>query len=198
MKYPKSIQNLIDMLTRLPSVGPKTAERYVFYLFKQNPEVLQQFAQAIAELKEKTVICKHCHVISESDPCPICSNNNRLSSTICVVSDTRNMLAIESTGEYMGLYHILGGVINTIRGVKPENLNILTLVSRIKKSNVKEVILALNPNLEGETTAMHLIKILKPLNIKISRLAKGLPMGAELEYADEITLASAIKNRNIL
>ncbi len=196
MHYPSSIQNLIDYFSKLPSVGPKTAERYVFYLLKQNPELLQQFAQAIAELKEKTTICQICLSIAETNPCVICSDKKRNKNTLCLVSDTRDMLAIEATKQYNGLYFILGGVINTIEGIKPEQLNIKALQHHLKVNNIDEIILAFNPNLEGETTTMYIAKLLKPLNIKITRLAKGLPMGADLEYADEITLINALKYRN--
>lgn len=198
MKYPKSIQNLIDHFSNLPTVGPKTAERYVFYLLKQNPEKLQSFAQSLAELKEKTTICQTCLSIAETNPCSICSNNKRDKSTICVVADTRDMLTIEATKQYDGLYHILGGTINTIEGIKPDQLNITQLKNKVSKSSIKEIILALNPDLEGETTTLYLVKLLKPYKIKITRLAKGLPMGADLEYADEITLTNALKNRTDL
>ncbi len=198
MKYPKSIQILIDYLSKFPSVGPKTAERYVFFLLKQNPEELQKFAQAIAELKEKTTTCQNCLAVAETNPCPICSDQKRNHTMICVVADTKDMLSLESTKEFNGLYHILGGVLNTIENIKPEQLNIKQLISRIKKDGVKEIILALNPTLEGETTVMYLAKLIKPCKIKITRLAKGLPMGADLEYADEITLTNALKFRNVL
>jgi len=201
MCYPKSIQNLIDYFSKLPTVGPKTAERYVFYLLKQSPEELQKFAQAIAELKEKTTICQTCLSIAEANPCSICSDQKRNQLTICVVADSRDMLTIEATKQYNGLYHILGGTINTIEGIKPEQLNVKQLIARIKQNRIKEIILALNPDLEGETTAMYLAKLLKPSQqggIKITRLAKGLPMGADLEYADEITLANALKYRTDL
>jgi len=183
-------------------VGQKTAERYVFYLFKQHPEKLQELAQAIAELKEKTVVCQNCLAIAETNPCSICADGRRNRSIICLVADTRDQLAIEATGQYNGLYHILGGVLNTIEGIKPEQLNLKQLLNRIKKtasassSQVKEIILALNPDLEGETTCLYLIKLLKPFKIKLTRLAKGLPMGADLEYADEITLTNALKYRS--
>ncbi len=198
MKFPASIQNLINHFSKLPTVGPKTAERYVFYLLKQNGEELQKFAQAIAELKEKTVICKTCLAFAEASPCLICANKKRDASTICIVATTRDMLSIETTNEFTGLYHVLGGVLNAIEGIKPEQLNIKKLIERIKKNNVKEIILALNPNLEGETTAMYLTKLLKPYKLRLTRLAKGLPMGSNLEYADEITLANALKYRNVL
>lgn len=198
MKYPLSIQKLIDHFSCLPTVGPKTAERYVFYLLKKNPEELQKFALALSELKEKTTVCKNCLAISESDPCNICSSEKRNKSVICVVADTRDMISIEATEQYNGLYHILGGVIDTINNIKPENLNINNLINKIKNNNISEIILALNPNLEGETTSMYLTKLLKPHNIKITRLAKGLPTGSNLEYADEMTLANALKYRNEL
>lgn len=196
MRYPASIQNLIDHFSKLPSVGPKTAERYVFYLLKTHPESLQSFAQAIAELKEKTAVCQTCLSIAEANPCSICSDGKRNHSVVCLAADTRDILAIEATKQYNGLYFILGGVINTIEGIKPEQLNIKLLLARLKTGPVKEIILALNPDLEGETTAMYLAKLLKPHKIKITRLAKGLPMGADLEYADEITLSNALKYRS--
>lgn len=196
MQYPPAIQKLVNQFSRLPTVGPKTAERYVFYLLKQHPEMLQEFAQSIAELKEKVTVCKTCLAVSESNPCFVCTDNKRNKTTIAVVADTRDMLAIESTRQYNGQYHILGGVINTIEGIKPEQLNIVQLTNKIKSAGVKEVILSLNPDVEGETTAMYLAGILKPYKIKITRLAKGLPMGADLEYADEITISNALKYRN--
>jgi len=196
MRYPRAMQKLIELFTLLPAVGQKTAERYVFYLFKQNPEKLQEFAQAIAELKEKTVVCQNCLAIAETNPCSICADNKRNRSIICLVADTRDQLALEATGQYQGLYHILGGVLNTIEGIKPEQLNIKQLLNRIKQGGTKEIILALNPDLEGETTSLYLAKLLKPFKIKLTRLAKGLPMGADLEYADEITLTNALKYRN--
>ncbi|MCK4553708.1 recombination protein RecR [Candidatus Parcubacteria bacterium] len=196
--FPSSIQNLINHFSQLPTVGPKTAERYVFYLLKQSPEELQKFAQTIAELKEKTTVCQTCFAIAEANPCLICSDQKRNQAIICVVADTRDMLTIEATKQYNGLYHILGGTINAIESIKPEQLNIKQLIVRVKQNGIKEIILALNPDLEGETTAMYLAKLLKSLNIKITRLAKGLPMGADLEYADEITLTNALKYRIVL
>ncbi|MBU4374911.1 recombination mediator RecR [Patescibacteria group bacterium] len=198
MKYPLSIQNLISHFSQLPTVGPKTAERYVFYLLKQDPETLQKFALALSELKEKTTICQNCLAIAESNPCSICADQKRNKSTICVVDGSRDMMAIESIEKYNGLYHILGGVINAIEGIKEDRLNIKQLIEKVKKNNIAEIILALNPDMEGETTAMYLTKLLKEYNIKITRLAKGLPMGASLEYADEMTLVNALKYRNEL
>jgi len=198
MKFPQAIQNLIDQFSHLPSVGPKTAQRYVFYLLKQPAEELQKLAQFIAELKEKTITCSRCLSLAESNPCPICADKKRRQDIICVVANTQDMLTLEATSQYHGLYHILGGLINTIEEIKPEQLNIKQLISRLEKDGIKEIILALNPTLEGETTVLYLVKLLKPYKIKITRLAKGLPTGADLEYADEITLSNALKYRNEL
>lgn len=186
----------MEYFSKLPTVGPKTSERYVFYLLKQHPEWLQEFAQAIAEVKEKTAVCRICQAIAETNPCVICSDQKRNHSVVCLVADTRDMLAIEATKQYNGVYHILGGVINTIEGIKPDQLNIKALLNNLKQNSAKEIILAFNPDLEGETTSMYIAKLLKPHKIKITRLAKGLPMGADLEYADEITLSNALKYRN--
>lgn len=198
MRYPKSIQNLINAFSQLPTVGPKTAERYVFYLLQQNNEDLQKFAQTIAELKEKIIICKKCFAVAETDPCEICSDLKRDVSFLCVVANTRDMISIESTKEFNGYYHILGGLINAIEDVKPDQLKIAPLLEKLKNKNIKEIILAMNPNIEGETTALYLTKILKPYKIKISRLARGLSTGSDLEYADQSTLANALKFRNEL
>lgn len=196
MRYPKAIQNLINELSKLPSVGPKTAERYVFYLLKQSSADLKKFGQTIAELKENIIICQSCHGVSEKSPCDICSNPNRDKTILCVVANTRDMSAIESTHEFFGQYHVLGGVLNTIEGVGPDSLKIDSLKVKIRQNSVKEVILALNPTIEGETTSLYLIKLLKPYEVKITRLARGLATGADLEYADELTLGNALKYRN--
>ena len=198
MRFPAAIQNLIDYFSKLPTVGPKTAERYAFYLLKQDAEELQKFAQAIAELKEKTTICQTCLAVSETNPCTICLDKNRNKKQICLLADSRDMLVVEATKQFNGLYFVLGGLLNTIAGVGPEQLNVKQLISRLKSSQIAEIILALNPNLEGETTILYIVKLIKSLNlkIKITRLAKGLPSGSDLEYADEITLANALKYRN--
>ena len=196
MKFPISIQNLINEFMRLPTVGPKTAERFVFYLLQQNPEDLQKFAQAIAELKEKITICQTCFAVAETSPCPICGDKHRDFSTLCVVANTRDMIALEKINEFKGVYHILGGAIDAIRGDDQKNLKIKELITRIKKYEIQEVILAFDADFAGETTALFLIKQLQPTKVKITRLAKGLPMGSDLEYADDITLANALKYRN--
>ena len=196
MKFPQAIQNLIDAFSKLPSVGPKTAERYVFYLLRQNSEELQKFAQTIAELKEKIIICQTCLAVTSANPCEICVDKKRDQTIICVVANTRDMITIESINQFHGTYHILGGLLNAVEGINPESLNIRQLLNRIKAEKFNEIILALNPNFDGEATTIYLNKILKPFKIKISRLAKGLPMGADLEYADQITLANSLKYRN--
>ncbi len=200
MKYPKQIDNLIRLLTKLPSVGPRTAERFVFFLLQQDSEDLQRFAQAIAELKEKTLLCSVCRAVADQDPCSICSDPKRDRKLISVVANTRDMLSLESMKDYQGSFHVLGGVLNAIDGIGPERLQIRPLLARIKKDKAEEIILALSPNLEGETTSMYLAKLLKANfpTLKLSRLARGLSTGAELEYADEMTLSNAMKFRNLL
>ena len=197
MRYPEAIQNLIEKLSTLPSVGPKTAERYVFHLLKQSEEKLKGLAAAISELKEKTKVCSNCFTLAENDICPICADQNRRSGILCIVENSQDLAAIEATKQYDGRYFVLGGLINTINEVRPEDLNIRKLLTRIKNEDIKELILALNFTLEGETTAMYLTKILKD-HLKITRLAKGLPAGSNLEYADELTLGNALKYRNEL
>jgi recombination protein RecR len=197
MRYPAAISNLIAKLAELPSVGPKTAERYAFYLLKQQQGRLDDLSLAISELKDKTVICQSCQAISESNPCLICADSNRQKGSLCIVENNQDLAAIEATRQYSGRYFILGGLINTINEIGPEDLNIARLLKKIKEEKISELILALNFTLEGETTSLYLTKILKD-SVKITRLAKGLPAGSDLEYADELTLASAFKNRQEL
>lgn len=196
MKFPISIQNLINEFSKLPTVGPKTAERFVFYLLHKKPEELKNLSQTIIDLQKNIVICDSCLAISESSPCQICTDEKRNHQLLCIVANTRDMITIESTNQYSGLYFILGGLLNAIEGIRPEELNIETLNNKLKNGKFNEIILALNPNIEGETTSLYLSKILKNNNLKITRLAKGLPMGSDLEYADEMTLANALKYRN--
>ena len=198
MKFPEPIQKLINQFSKLPTVGPKTAERYAFYLLKQSTNDLKLLAEAITEVKEKTMICGQCFSIAESNPCPICTDSKRNAETLCIVSDARNMLSIEATGNYQGLYFILGGELNQLEGAGPDQLNIKPLIEKIKTKKITEIILGLNPTIEGETTTLYLTKLIKPYQIKITRLAKGLPMGADLEYIDELTLSNALKYRNEL
>jgi recombination protein RecR len=196
MRFPSSLDKLITLFSRLPSVGPKTAERYVFYLLKQNPALLKEMAEALAELPQRIITCSICNGIGETDPCSICSDPKRDSSQLCVVADSRDMLTIEDTSLFKGYYFVLGGTINTIEGIKPADIKVRELVDRVKDLKPKELILGLDPNLEGETTALYLSKLIKPAGIKVTRLAKGLPSGAHIEYADELTLRHALKFRS--
>lgn len=197
MNYPGALAKLIDQLSKLPSVGPKTAERYAFYLLKQEQNKLEDLSTAIKELKEKTIICQKCNSFAESNPCKLCQDSNRDKDVLCLVENTQDLVTIESTNQFRGQYFVLGGLINTIKEVGPENLAIRKLLKIIESENIKEIIIALNFNLEGETTSLYLKHLLKD-RIKLSRLAKGLPAGSDLEYADELTLTSALKNRSEL
>jgi len=197
MRYPTAVQKLIEKFTSLPSVGPKTAERYVFYLLKQPTAKLQDFISALTDLPNKTTLCEQCGVITEISPCPVCQDDNRKNGLLCLVENSQDLLAIEATKQHTGRYFILGGLINTIDDIKPSDLNIEKLLKKIKEENIKELILALNFTLEGETTALYLNKILKN-TLRITRLARGLPAGSDLEYADEMTLSSALKYRSEL
>lgn len=196
MNYPGYIQKLIDDFSTLPTVGPKTAERYVFYLLKQNPEKLEEFSKNLNNLKSRITICSSCHGYAEKDPCPICSDPNRNQTLLGIVSNLQDMINIENTGKFTGLYHILGGYIDAVEGINPENLSIKSLKEKLDKGNIKEIVLALNPTLEGETTSKYLIKLIKPYNIKITRLARGLSTGSDLEYVDALTIINALENRN--
>jgi recombination protein RecR len=201
MRYPDGIQNLIDQFAGLPTVGPKTAERYVFYLLKQHPEKLKMFGKYLSELKDNLKVCEKCQMISEQSPCLICADPKRNTDAICIVSNLQDLLSMENTKQYSGTYFILGGLINTIENIRPEDLNVRKLVDKInellKTKNEIEIILALAPTIEGETTSLYLSKIFKNPKIKVTRLARGLPMGANLEYVDEMTLGNALKYRNV-
>jgi len=194
---PRSIKNLIEELSKLPGIGPKTAERLTFYLLRSSDEDIKKLGSAILNLKHKIKICQVCFNLSENNPCNICSDQSRDKSKICVVEEPLDVLALEKTKAYNGLYHILGGVISPIEGIGPDDLRIKELLIRLKNNSneIKEIILATNPSLEGEATSMYLKKLLEPLGIKITRIARGLPTGAELEYADEITLIRALEGR---
>lgn len=198
MKFPASIQKLIELFAQLPTVGPKTAERYVFYLLKQSPAKLQELADSIIALPQQITTCQQCLAITASNPCYICADQQRKNGQICIVADTRDMLAIEETGQFYGLYHVLGTVINTINNATPDELKLDKLIERIEQASIKEIIIALDPDLAGETTSLYLTKLLKQYNLDliITRIAKGLPTGASVEYADQTTLGNALKFRN--
>ena len=195
MQYTKPLANLIDFFERFPSIGPKSAQRMALHLLKMpNPDV-QRFANLMIEAKEKIHYCSICFNMSQNDPCEICQNSNRDSKTICVVSETKDLLAIEKTNEYNGVYHVLQGVISPLQGIGANDIRIRELLNRISENDIEEIILALNPTVEGEATSLYISKLLKPFDIKISRIAMGLPIGSDLEYADEITLSKALECR---
>ncbi len=199
MAFPPSIKNLIDQFSALPGIGPKTAERLVYYLLKKQKSDLAQFGEALEHIKDKITVCQKCYNFAESNPCEICGDKKRSQTTICIVEKPQDLYALEKTGEYNGTYHVLGGVIDALEGITPEKLKIRELGQRIKQENVKEVILAMNSDLPGETTILYLLKFLKQFpQLKVSRLAQGLPTGSDLEYADEITLTNALKGRREL
>jgi len=195
---PASVKKLVEQLNILPGIGPKTATRLAFFMLKKNQAELERFADAVRDAKKDLKICSICLNISQTNPCTICSDASRDRQIICVVSESQDLQSLERTNEYRGLYHVLGGVLNPLEGITPESLNIKQLINRLETDGIKEVILGFNPDLEGESTAMYLQKLLKTSNVKITRLAKGLPSGADIEYADEVTLASALKNRREL
>ena len=195
MKYSSdSVEKAIHELSKLPGIGRKSAQRHVFYLLKQSENQVQQLADSLMDLKEKVRHCSVCFNITEDDPCHICVSEKRNRSVICVVEEANDVLALENTGEFHGLYHVLGGALSPLDGIGPDDLRIKELLSRLV-DDVEEIIIATNPNTEGEATALYLAKLIKPLEIKISRIARGIPVGADLEYADEITLARAIEGR---
>lgn len=192
--FPKPFQKLIDHFASLPSIGPRLAERLVLYLWKYDQEKLDDFAKTLGELKRNISYCKQCFNISENGLCAICRDSRRDSKTICVVEEPLDIIAIEKTRRMQGLYHVLGGTIN-ISTDKDNQLKIKELIARLKNNGVEEVIIATNPTTEGEATALYIARLIKPLNIKITRLARGLPTGGDIEYADEQTLSGAIEGR---
>lgn len=195
MIYPKAIAALIEQFQKFPSVGPKSAQRMAFYLLRMSKNDVEKFASVILEAKENTKTCEICFNLSSSSPCEICSSVQRDKSTICVVSESKDLIAIEKTNEYKGQYHVLQGLISPMDGIGADDIRVKELLTRLTDSEVKEVILALSPSVEGEATSLYLTKLIKPFGIKVSRIAFGLPVGADLEYADEITIAKAIEGR---
>ncbi len=192
------IVRLIEQLGKLPGIGPKTAARLAYYLLRAPEGEARDLADAIVSVKERTVLCSTCQNVSDSDPCAICSSDVRDRSIICVVKEPLDILALERTGQYRGLYHVLHGVLSPMDGIGPDDLKIRELLSRLENGEVREVILATNPNLEGEATAMYLQRLISPLDMIITRLARGLPMGSDLEYADEVTLTHALERRQTM
>jgi recombination protein RecR len=193
--YEGVIQELIDELGKLPGVGPKSAQRIAFYLLQADEDQAKRLAEVLTEVKERVRFCEQCGNVAEAELCNICRDPRRSKASICVVEESKDVQAIERTREFKGLYHVLGGAISPIEGIGPDNLRIKELVARLADPEIKEVIIATDPNLEGEATATYLTRMLSPMGITISRLASGLPVGGDLEYADEITLGRAFEGR---
>ena len=189
------VQSLVDELGRLPGIGPKSAQRIAFYLLKAAPEDANRLARAVVEAKERVSWCRRCFNFAEGELCVYCRDDRRDSTLLCVVEEPRDIVAVERTQEYRGRYHVLLGAISPIEGIGPEQLKIRELLARVNDEGVKEVILATNPNIEGEATAMYLARLLKPLGLRVTRIASGLPVGGDLEYADEVTLGRALEGR---
>ena len=193
--YSPSIEKLIESFEKLPSIGHKTAVRLAFHMLDMNDEEIKEFTKSITDAKQKLKYCSTCFNISDTDPCPICSDTKRDSSTICVVEDVRDIMAMERTNEYRGVYHVLHATISPMNGIGPDEIKIKELINRLRDDKVKEVIIATNPRVEGEATAVYLSKLIKAFNVKVTRIAHGIPVGGDLEYTDEITLMKAMEGR---
>jgi len=193
--YQGSLQDLIDALGKLPGIGPKSAQRLAFYFLQTDPMSVENLAKLLVEVKQKVKSCKTCGAVSETEICNLCNDTRRDQTSICVVEEAKDISAIEKTREFKGRYHVLGGVISPIDGIGPDQLRIKDLVKRVDGEKIQEIIIATNPNLEGEATAAYLVKVLEPTQVLVTRLASGLPVGGELEYADEVTLGRALKGR---
>ncbi len=193
-KYPEPMGDLVSQFTKMPGIGPKSAQRLAFYILQASDADVKELVEALEETKKKVRYCSICYNVTVEDPCEICRDINRDKTKVCVVALSQDLIAIEKTREYNGLYHVLGGVISPLDGVGPENLRIKELLKRLTK-DVKELILALNPTVEGEATVIYLTKLIKPLGVKITRIAYGLPVGSDMDYADEVTLTKAFEGR---
>ncbi|MFU0801084.1 MAG: recombination mediator RecR [Xylanivirga thermophila] len=193
--YIEPIAKLINELSKLPGVGNKTAQRLAFYIVNMSDDEAKELSKSIVEVKEKIKYCSVCGNITDTDPCNICSNTNRDVSTICVVKDAKDVIAMERTRDFHGVYHVLNGTISPMEGIGPDDIRIKELLMRVQDEDINEVILATNPDVEGEATAVYISKLLKPLGIKTTRIAHGIPVGGDLEYADEVTLSKALEGR---
>jgi recombination protein RecR len=198
MHYPEPISKLIDSFMKLPGIGPKTAVRLAFFVLNMKEDTVLDFAKALVNAKRNLMYCSSCGHITDKDPCYICEDERRDRTTICVVQDPKDVIAMEKMKEYNGLYHVLHGAISPMDGIGPEDIKISELLKRLQDDSIQEVILATNPNIEGEATAMYISRLLKPTGIKITRIAHGLPVGGDLEYADEVTLSKALEGRREL
>ncbi len=196
--FSPAIQELLRFLNNLPGVGPKTARRYLFHLLREPPLELQRFAAAIGGIPNELAVCGRCGDYSQKNPCELCSDSRRDKTLLAVVADNQDLGAMESTGEFQGLYHILGGALSPLQGITPERLRVKELLLRAKEDKITEILLAFDPDIDGESTMLYLGKLLYPLGVKVTRLARGLPMGSNLEYADPITLTDAIKGRRAI
>jgi recombination protein RecR len=196
--YPEPIAKLIDAFSRLPGIGPKTAARLAFYVLRMKEDDVVDFAKALVSVKRNLHYCSVCCNITDIDPCRICQDKARDASVICVVQESRDLVAMERTKEFQGQYHVLQGAISPIEGIGPDDIRIAELLRRLSDERVQEMILATNPNIEGEATAMYLSRLVKPFGIKVTRIAHGLPVGGDLEYADEVTLSKALEGRREL
>lgn len=196
MQIARPLQTAIDELSKLPSIGKKTAQRLALHILKSDEKNVDNLIQAIKELKTKLHFCQRCFNLAEDELCEICKSNKRDGSLLCIVEEASDIIAIEKSNEFNGMYHVLGGVLSPLSGVGPDSLNIKELIKRFEKENFKEVVLALNPDTEGETTSLYLAKLMKPFGIKISRIARGLPIGGDLEFADEATIGRAVLGRS--
>jgi recombination protein RecR len=196
--YTAPVQSLIDELGRLPGIGPKSAQRIAFHLLKLSSEDANRLAHAIREAKEKVRFCERCFNVADAPLCPICADDRRDATVVCVVEESRDIVAIERTGEFRGRYHVLLGAMSPLEGIGPEQLKIRELLNRIIPEGIEEVIVCTNPNTEGEVTAMYLARMLKPLGLTVTRIASGLPVGGDLEYADELTLGRALEGRRTI
>ncbi|OLO25200.1 recombination protein RecR [Alkalihalophilus pseudofirmus] len=195
MQYPEPIAKLMEGFMRLPGIGPKTASRLAFFVLDMKEDDVLDFAKALVNAKRNLTYCSVCHNITDTDPCRICEDMKRDRSTICVVQDAKDVIAMEKMKEYYGLYHVLHGAISPMDGIGPEDIKIPELLKRLQDETVQEIIIATNPNIEGEATAMYISRLVKPTGIKVTRIAHGLPVGGDLEYADEVTLSKAIEGR---
>ena len=193
--YPEPVARLIDALQQLPGIGPKTAQRLTFYLLKRPADEVRELGDALAAMKEKITYCRVCFNVTDADPCRICDDPRRDPNVICVVEEPNDLLAMERTGEYRGQYHVLLGALSPLDGIGPDDLKIRELLARLEGKETTEVILATNPNVEGEATALYLAKLLRPLVVRVTRIARGLPVGGDLEYADQVTLSKALEGR---
>jgi len=193
--YPEPVARLIEALQRLPGIGPKTAQRLTFFLLKRPVDEVRELSASLVAVKERIVSCRSCFNVTDEDPCRICADPRRDDRVLCVVEEPNDLLAMERTGEYRGRYHVLLGALSPLDGIGPDDIKVRELLARLDAGGVAEVILATNPNVEGEATALYLAKLLRPLGVRVTRIARGLPVGGDLEYADQVTLSKALEGR---